>query len=307
MWIRREHRSRCSPAEPSPLAGLEAGSRRGLVGSIRWVCLASHAGPDRSRGLMRHARTSVAPAPSAAPEPTAVAAEPWTWPEAPGLPPQPRDDGPWTTAEQVVPLAALLEPTRTAVPPIATAPAVVQPQALPAADRPPRRGRRARAAGGPSAAERYGAVESLPPVAEAPAAAGHRGSPSTGVLRGPLAGLVAALLGVAVWGALVSVTDSAMAFFAVVIGLLVGASTRLVGGPSSDANVFCVVVWSIVGACAGLLVSAVLLEMSRLGVGAAEAIAGPRWNDIVTSVASNPLNGVFVVAAAALAVVLVRR
>src|SRR3954462_11702086 len=143
MWIRREHRSRCSPAEPSTLAGLEAGSRRGLVGSIRWVCLASHAGPDRSRGLRPHAGTSAAPAPSAAPEPPAVAAEPWTWPEAPGLPPQPRDDGPWTTAEQVVPLAALWERPRTFDPPIVIAP-VAQPQVLPAADRPPRRGRRAR-------------------------------------------------------------------------------------------------------------------------------------------------------------------
>jgi hypothetical protein len=47
--------------------------------------------------------------------------------------------------------------------------------------------------------------------------------------------------------------------------------------------------------------------MSRLGVGAAEAIAGPRWNELVTSVATNPLNGVLALAAAAVAVVLVRR
>ena len=127
------------------------------------------------------------------------------------------------------------------------------------------------------------------------------------MLRGPLVGLAAALVGVAVWGALVSFTDSSLAYFAIVVGLLVGASTRLLGGPSSDVNLFFAVVWSIVGSCAGLLAGAVLVQMSRLGVGAAEAIAGPRWNDIVTSVASNPLNGVFVLAAAALAVVLVRR
>jgi hypothetical protein len=119
--------------------------------------------------------------------------------------------------------------------------------------------------------------------------------------------LTAALVSVAAWGALVSLTDSSLAYLAIVVGLLVGASTRLLGGPSSDGNLFFAVVWSIVGSCAGLLAGAVLVQMSRLGVGAAEAIAGPRWNDIVTSVASNPLNGVFVLAGAALAVVLVRR
>jgi hypothetical protein len=82
---------------------------------------------------------------------------------------------------------------------------------------------------------------------------------------------------------------------------------RLVGGSSGDANLFFAVLWSIVGACTGLLVGAVLVEMSRLGVGAAEAIAGPRWNELVTSVATNPLNGVLALAAAAVAVVLVRR
>jgi hypothetical protein len=119
--------------------------------------------------------------------------------------------------------------------------------------------------------------------------------------------LAAALVSVAAWGALVSVTGSSLAYLAVVVGLVVGATTRLLGRDSSDVNVFFAVVWSMVGACAGLLVGAVLLQMSRLGVGAAEAIAGPRWNDILTSVASTPLNGVFVLGAAALAVVLVRR
>jgi hypothetical protein len=136
---------------------------------------------------------------------------------------------------------------------------------------------------------------------------GHRAAAASSVLRGPLVGLTAALVSVAAWGALVSFTDSSLAYLAIVVGLLVGASTRLLGGPSSDVNLFFAVVWSIVGSCAGLLAGAVLVQMSRLGVGAAEAIAGPRWNDIVTSVASNPLNGVIVLAAAALAVVLVRR
>ena len=112
---------------------------------------------------------------------------------------------------------------------------------------------------------------------------------SGSVLRGPLVGLAAALVGVAAWAALVSVTEAPLAYFAIVVGLLVGASTRLLGGPSSDASLFSAVVWSIVGSCAGLLAGAVLVQMSRLGVGAAEAIAGPRWNDIVTSVAANPL------------------
>ena len=75
---------------------------------------------------MRHARTSVAPAPSAVSEPTAVAAEPWTWPEAPGLPPQARDDGPWAT-EQVVPLATLLEPADFRSPSVPVAPVDVAP------------------------------------------------------------------------------------------------------------------------------------------------------------------------------------
>ena len=254
-------------------------------------------GPTRSRGLMRHARTSVAPAPSAAPEPTAVAAQPWTWPEAPGLPPQVRDDGPWSQ-ESVVPLATLLAPVAASVSSSPASP-VVQPTVLPAADRPPRRGRRAKTSGGPSAAERYG----VPPAA----VAGHRGPGGSHALRGPVAGLGAAVVGVAVWAPLVSATGSTLALFAVVVGLLVGVAVRLVGGPSSDVNLFFAVVWSIVGACAGLLVGAVLLEMSRLGVGAAEAIAGPRWSELVTSAATNPLNGVLVLAAAAATVVLVRR
>ena len=109
---RRRPGRRGAHARPPPERGCTSGSRaQGGLGSGRFhgVCPTTMPGLSGSRGLMRHARTSVAPAPSAVSEPTAVAAEPWTWPEAPGLPPQARDDSPWATTEQVVPLATLLE------------------------------------------------------------------------------------------------------------------------------------------------------------------------------------------------------
>src|SRR3954453_21372784 len=158
-------------------------------------------GLSRSRGLMRHARTRVAPAPPVTE--ASLAAEPWTWPEAPGLPPQARDEGPWGPTDRVA-LSALLAPVD--APPAAdmAAPAVVQPELLPAADRPPRRGRRARTSGGPSAAQRYGlphgtvpvpdATVPVAPLAVAPLAvvpaSVERPASGPGVFRGPVAALV---------------------------------------------------------------------------------------------------------------------
>lgn len=211
------------------------------------------------------------------PEVAAPPLDPWTWPEAPDLPSTP-------TLKRGIP----------ANPPTPRSHARV----LPAADQPKRSLPRMRSFRGPSPAERYG----LPPT-------GVAVEPSTGTTatQGPLVGLVAAVVVGASWIALAAVTGYTLGIVAVTLGVVVGAATHRLGRPAGDENIFFAVLWAILGSTVGFFVIAVQANMSALGVSAGEAIAGSRWNDIVNSVVTAPLNWLYVVLSAAVALYLVRR
>jgi hypothetical protein len=107
------------------------------------------------------------------------------------------------------------------------------------------------------------------------------------------------------WIAAAHQTGSSMAFLAVMVGLFVGIGVRF-GGGATEINTFFAALWSLLGSTVGLVVSGVQVEMSRLGVGPGAAIAGSRWNDIVTHALTTPLNLGFAAAAVASALVVTR-
>jgi hypothetical protein len=120
-------------------------------------------------------------------------------------------------------------------------------------------------------------------------------------------GLLAAVVAGAGWIALAGLTGLALGVMAVVLGAAVGAATHRFGRRGGDENVFFATLWAILGSTAGFFVVAVQANMDALGVGAGDAIAGSRWDDIVSSVVTAPLNWVYVALSATVAVYLVRR
>lgn len=170
---------------------------------------------------------------------------------------------------------------------------------LPLADR-PRHGASAHpsSGGGPSPVQRYGV-----PATDVLGIASPDARPDRS--WGPVLGAFGAVVSGASWIAAVHVTGSSMNFLVVTVGLLVGLGVRLGGGPL-EINTFFTALWSLLGATVGLVASGVQVEMARLGVGPGAAIAGSRWNDIVTHALTSPLNVGFVAAAVALGLIVTR-
>ncbi|HTY72188.1 MAG TPA: hypothetical protein VMI11_07145 [Actinomycetes bacterium] len=201
---------------------------------------------------MRHARTGADVEPAVAPAEVAV--------------------GP---AAPVDPLAGLWAwPEAPGLPP-AQGP---DPVRLPAADQPRPSGPRHGSTGaGPTPAQRY------PRSVDEPA-------PVSAAALAPVAAAGAAVLGTACWLLLARLTGGELAALSVVVGGFVGASIRVVGGRADERNVYCAVLFSLLASVTGFTATAVQSRMSELDVGWRQAIAGSRWNDLVTGIGTSPLH-----------------